>query len=253
MLIVEKEYSTHEILMCQQLFNQIVVQHRDCDGTGLQVVKDKISDCTCKSTYDYLLELIYARLPRGFWNVSLKQIKNLLHKDHIDFAAKLTTDFKLFSGVVMGNPLTGKTSFLTIVGKLAILNKRNVMYITPEDIIQGSKQDADKIFLNRLIGMDLVLLDGIENFNLQYDNQVLLVESTLKKLTDRGVQVIVTTGLLPDQIKSKLPEGLETFLKKLSNIFVTDLRKNHYENLYVEDYLDSELSKESQKYFSQVY
>jgi len=253
MLIVEKEYSTYEIVVCQSLYNQIVSQHSECTGTGLKVIGDNISDCICKSTYDYLLELTYARLPRGFWNVSLKQVKNLLHKDHADFGQSLLKDFKPFSGLLVGAALSGKTSLLTIIGKLAILNKRNVMYITPDDIIQGSKQDSDKLLMNRLIGMELVLVDCIEGFNLQYENQVLVVENTLRKLTDRGVQVVVTTGMMPNQFKGKLSEGLDNFLKKLSNVLITDLKSTHYENLFVENYLDSELSKESAKYFSHTY
>jgi hypothetical protein len=242
-LISEKEYIDSEISEIAELHTQLVLDHKLCEGTGMSLEGNGVTDCVCVLIFKYLKELIYSNIPGGYWGISA---------DSMLFYFDKVTEMKKFHNIQFKESCSigslqgdGKTAFLSMLGKQAIQKKHSVFFTTPEKILRIIR-DED-ILVERLQGSEIILVDNIERYNRSKwaDGQI---EYFLRNLKDKGKILYLSLS----DIEIGLPDGLLSFLKnQIYNNFVISF-KGKKKDLKVLDYFDKKFVAEIGPRFKEI-
>lgn len=209
-----KEYTKSEIVVIADLYQKIVKVHKDCDGDGAMLNDDDLAvDCDCVVAHRFIRELIFSRLPRRFWEVPLDIPFNKLLDDNLSLLGS--------GGAIHGMPSSGKTRFLTYLGKYFLTTNKSVVYFKMSDLENFVKNENDSdsiIYLERLYGSEIVLLDEVENFEYGKDFWVSKkIERVLDKVHDAGNSIYFTSSLPNIQEIVDMNPGLGKLCMKVSN------------------------------------
>ena len=189
-ILIEREFTGPELLVCTRLFEQIVKQHNDCDGKGIVLKGDQFDDCDCRRIYDFVKTLVWSRVPRLHWQT--KPDENVYSI--------------LFDGqplCVTGDSLQGKTRILSGIAIRAITKGSTVCYATANEIVTWkSIDDRDfEVWMDRILGSEVVLIDDLDrlekNTSWSYD----IIDLVLKKIIDSGKALMVSVTDA-DQVRS---------------------------------------------------
>ncbi len=245
-MIIEKDFSDNEILEIHDLYKQIVEAHDHCDGTGLSYMENCVFDCMCESIFKYCKELLYSNIPRGYWEVNVKDLSSCLNKeDYTEFQNIMFTESAIFGGV----PGSGKTAFLSVIGKLGIFEKKSICYITSENLIKILKKD--NILVDRIYGAEIILFDGLEKYirTTWADGQV---EYLLRNLKDSGKILYITTSSSKDELLTSVSSGIYEFIDcQILNKFGIGYKKDK-KSLRVSNYFEKGFAKEAVDHFREV-
>lgn len=241
-LIVEQHYSDVEIAECSRLYNVIVRGHDDCAGTGMRVVDSGVIDCECEAVYKYIKQLIYSRLPRRFWGVD-SWVHTVDVSEHSMFSKWLMPDVR-GSCVLSG---TGKTSLMTLIGKAGIWQGQRVFYLTSENLLEYRRKDSEnKIFLDRLAGADIVLLDNLTQYH-KSEWATGQIEYCLRNLHDDGTHIIIASSHSLSELDRLTSQGLASFIEKLELELVIEYTGKG--DLEVGSYLSHPILDEAAEHF----
>lgn len=254
-LIMERDFSDAEITECKMLRNTIVSSHEFCDGVGmvLHESEEGVEDCDCEAVYKYVKSLVYARLPKRYWTVAYNSKKYLLDTD---------ADLKLFdkmlkenligcSSVIFGEPGTGKTALLSLIGKIAIWLKKLVFYLTAEDLLDYVRKDIEhKVFVDRMAGADIILLDDVTKFN-KSEWAIGQIEYNLRKFYDNGANLIVTSTLPIEAIEETYSKGLASIMRRLDKVLMVEWTGKGSVNHV--DYMADPILAEARAYFKSTF
>lgn len=242
-MIIEKDFKDSEIFDIGVLHTELVKGHKDCAGSGLAFVDDnKVVDCECESVFNYLKELIYANIPKGFWGVPVNSA--------YDYGFFLDNNQLPESSYhIVGVPGGGKTALMSLLGKLAIFKGKSVFYITAENILRLSRSDDSLV--DRMCGASIILIDALDKYNRSNwaDGQI---EYVLRNLADKGKIIYVATSALDEELKSEVGKGIYEFLGIHLSLQVGIEYTKKLKSLRVVDYFDKSFVKEAVENFQNV-
>ena len=251
--IIEKFFSESEVTECRHLYNKLVQTHELCQGSGMLLEGDQIRDCECEAVFKYVKQLIYSQIPRRYWFANFKKIDALLVTNE---ERKLIKDMikkqKVSqSMLICGKSVSGKTSLLSIIGKIGIWFNQIVVYTTVEDFLDMLRKDSPehKLYLDRIMGAQILLIDNTTLFKSTEWAQNQL-EHYLKKFYDNGMQLIFALDKPSDQLESIFSDGLFQFINKIATVLVASYEGR--QDLEIQDYMSSPLMDEAKKYFSAI-
>lgn len=210
-----REFTKSEIKTIGELFQNTVKTHNECEGNGAVMSDDETGavSCDCTYSFNYLRDLIYARIPRKFWELELVK----------DFSKYLDGNLSLLTsgGSIHGMPGIGKTRFLSFLGKFFIKEKKRVTYFSMfdiESIVKNEESEDSVILMERLMNSNVLLLDEIENFEFGKDFWVSKkVKRILNKFSDSGNSIYFTTSFPNISEISEINSGLGRLCEKIAN------------------------------------
>ena len=139
---------------------------KECDNGWVESKSGEPEPCLCRKTFVYLKELVYARIPSDYWFNTFDSLEINPPPAKIE----LKKYFKFFDNAadkglglcLMGTNGVGKTSVMAEIGKLAVINKHSVIYLTAQDYI-SFKMLNDYANLERIeSGTKVILLDELD-------------------------------------------------------------------------------------------
>jgi hypothetical protein len=186
-----KEFTKSEIELISNLYDKIVKRHDVCDGTGAVINESgSAEDCFCVVVHRYIRELIFANIPRKFWEVPVT----------VPMINFLEVDLSLLNdgGSIHGLPGSGKTMFLSYLAKTFLQDKARVSFFKMSDLENFIKHESDVdsiIYFDRLLSSDVLLLDDIEDFEFGKDFWISKkIERVLSKMVDSGKSIYFSTS-----------------------------------------------------------
>lgn len=184
-IIREKEYTSDEIELCSELYQEIVKRHKICNGLGINKKGDDIIDCECEYVYKYVKELVFARVPKGFWALSLVDV---ISNELESFIMTKVNCNSLISGVSN----SGKTTLLCYLAKYFIQYYDRVVCLTGSSILDMLR-DKDRTLIDRVYSSKYVFIDDVDKFD-KYGKNIDQVEIFLRKLYDKGIICIIVVA-----------------------------------------------------------
>lgn len=227
-IIIEKDYSETEIADCRVLYDTLVRAHENCAGAGMIVSKGAVRDCDCELVYRFVRELIYARVPRRFWGIPWDDVALLREcldtSQDMEVWEKLRADGYTESCMIYGLSGSGKTALLSRLAHEYIATHRHtgiVCYITADEIIEFSRKDELKIYLDRMSGANVVLIDELTKCS-RTDWALMQLDGWLRKLYDNGAVLYITCSDDLDSIAKTCGVHLSSFVRKISQSVVVN-------------------------------
>lgn len=247
-MITEKDFSDNELSEISKLYEQIVKQHDLCGGSGLSLVSGKeVSDCQCEAVFKYMKELIFSNLPKGYYGAQTEDLSNYF--DNAKELKKFKDALFCDSGILVGLPGEGKTALLATIGKLAILERRFVVYITPENLLRIVRNED--ILVDRIYASEIVLFDSLEKYHRSAwaDGQL---EFILRNLSDKGKVIYITVSDSIKELEGSISSGLLDFIKcQIHNKFLIGYKKKK-SSLKTDNYFEKGFVKEATENFTEV-
>jgi len=222
-------------------------------------LRDEVSYCDCRKIFIYLKELVYSRIPREYWHLKLNDL--ILKPPHVKllFLKYLknfdrAVDKGLGLGFIGSNGV-GKTSLLCELGKEAIVNGYEVIYVTTQDYIEYKMKD-DIYNINRIEEADVILLDEIDKPYRKRGSDYVLstLENFFRNKLPKNKVIHIATNWQEREIKEELGDSVYSIiLRKLKflHILGEDMSKkinDEWENKLVGDkinYLDDYFVKKA--------
>src|SRR3972149_3122609 len=126
-------YSEEKKKIVLDIRNSLVESCEDCKGTGYIPASTEgcVYRCDCMVIFRYLKELVKAGIPKDYWSLSLKRLSvdesyKLIIKKYIKLLDNAVT--KGMGLTFVGTNGVGKTSFMQVIGKEAIVRGYSVRY-----------------------------------------------------------------------------------------------------------------------------
>jgi hypothetical protein len=247
-MIIEKDFSDNEIFEISELYTRLVKAHDLCSGTGLSYTKEnRVENCICESVFNFCKELIYANIPKGYWGVCIKDLENyfIVSSEYKTFKNICFEESALFGGISG----SGKTSFLSLLGKLAIFDRKSAFYTTSENLLKILKND--EILVDRIYGAEIILLDSLEKY-IKSSWASGQIEYLLRNLKDRGKVIYIATSVFKNELENLVGSGIAEFINcQMNYTFSIDFNKKR-KSLKVVNFFEKSFAKEASDNFQEV-
>jgi hypothetical protein len=192
-------YTDSEYSYLESLKELLVLQHKECDGTGYI---DGL-DCICSIVFRWLRELRNSRIPVNYWGIECApDSKESVESYFADLG-------NVLSGVgyyFCGDFGTGKTTSLCAVGKRFISSGKSVLYFMlkeyMEEVYRSFNGDTGSL-VDKIEQADVLLIDEFHAPYIKSGSDFVLkeVEGFLRKVLSNNKPVFVGSNPDMDDIR----------------------------------------------------
>lgn len=197
----------------------LVGAHTECGGLGYVQGEHGVQDCLCMQIFDFVIELLYSRIPRMYWLQTLDSLDGIeeLYREYVKlFVNKIHSAVDNGLGMLfMGPNGVGKTSLQTYIGREALIQGYSVRYFTLERYIMAAREGDDE-FLADCDSAQVILLDEIDKAYTKKgsDFTAKRTEEFIRRIISEGRVLIVCTNFDEDRLVEEFGESLYSMLQR---------------------------------------
>lgn len=175
-----------------------------CFGTGIY----EGHVCECRTVQYYLNELIEAKIPAEYWELSLDSLTKVDPPDAIEVARKyigaLNRAVQRSLGIILtGKNGRGKTSIQCAIGKAAVVAGIRVQYFTAQQYVEAVKE-RDAELLAEYESGQLLLMDELDKVYVAQGSTFVskTIEQFIRRMLGRGAAFVICTNMGSEQLAS---------------------------------------------------
>jgi DNA replication protein DnaC len=258
-----RKYSSEDIKELERIKKSIMTDH-SCGGVGYIEQEGENVPCNCMKLFKYVKELYYSQIPQDYWFLTLDKLKvdgdykgevgDYL--DHIDRAVKKGLGM-LFSGPKRG---IGKTSLMSIIGKVAIQNYYQPYYVLAQNIVDD-RFTKDKQVMDRVAECDILLIDELDKISMGVESNIPKhLENIFREILPNKKPVIMCTNFTEEEIEDTFTfmSLLDRYVKVINmegQDYSKKLKKKWEDRLHSSDEVDYRhkvLISESKTFFNNI-
>lgn len=215
-----KTYSPEQFAKLKKLRNQLLQSCEICKGRGYVLTNGDDEPCRCIVVFKYVKRLINAHIAPAYWHLELAELeigaayKKLMttYLEHFEIAKQ-----KALGLLLEGPNGVGKTACLAEIGKYAIVNGYEVVYITAEKYVTELARYGDSSqLLKEVEAADVILLDELDKAYIREDSSFVpkKVEDLVRRSISNGKIISIATNMDNAALVETFGDSFVSMLKR---------------------------------------
>lgn len=160
----------------------------------------------CGAVQYYLSELIAAKIPTEYWELSIDALSDVRPESTLDIARKyivaLDRAVRRSLGIMLiGENGRGKTAIQCAIGKAAVAKGIRVQYFTAQQYVEAVKARESELLAEYESGQ-LLLVDELDAVYIAHNSVFVpkMIEEFLRRMFSRGAALVICTNTGPEHL-----------------------------------------------------